>query len=150
MYKQYIGCAMTAILLSRSALHSSINIPFFLSSVSAGFPSPAQDYIEKTLDLNELLIERPSATYFVRVEGESMIEAGIHHDDILIVDRSLTAKHGDIVIASVQGELTVKQLELQPSCRLMPRNPRYHPIVISEGCELELFGVVTNVIHSVR
>ena len=141
---------MSATLLSRSAVHSSLKIPFFLSSISAGFPSPAQDYIEKTLDLNELLIQRPAATYFLRVEGDSMLEAGIHHDDILIVDRSLTAKHGDIVIASVQGELTVKQLELNPRCRLVPRNPRYQPILITEASELEVFGVVTNVIHSVR
>lgn len=141
---------MSAILLARSDVGFALNIPFFLSSVSAGFPSPAQDYIEKTLDLNELLIQRPAATYFVRVEGDSMIEAGIHHTDILIVDRSLSAKHGDIVIASVEGELTVKQLELQPTCRLVPRNRNYKPIVLPEGSELELFGVVTNVIHSVR
>lgn len=141
---------MSAILLAQSEVGFALKIPLFLSSVSAGFPSPAQDYIEKTLDLNELLIQRPAATYFVRVEGDSMIEAGIHHADILIVDRSLSAKHGDIVIASVEGELTVKQLELQPTCRLMPRNRNYKPIVLPEGSELELFGVVTNVIHSVR
>lgn len=141
---------MSVVMLGQSEIHSTLNIPFFLSSVSAGFPSPAQDYVEKTLDLNELLIQRPAATYFVRAEGDSMIGAGIHDGDILIVDRSLSAKHGDIVIASLQGELTVKQLELRPCCRLLPRNSRYPPIMIPEGESLELFGVVTNVIHALR
>jgi DNA polymerase V len=141
---------MSAVLLAKHEVHSVLQIPFFLSAVSAGFPSPAQDYVEKTLDLNELLISRPAATYFVRAEGDSMIGAGIHDGDILIVDRSLTAKQGDIVIAALQGELTVKQLELNPVCRLLPCNPRYQPIQIREGVELELFGVVTNVIHPFR
>ncbi len=141
---------MSATLLARSEIKRTSGIPFFLSSVAAGFPSPAQDYIEKTLDLNELLIERPAATYFVRAEGDSMIEAAIQDGDILVVDRSLTARHGDIVIACFNGELTVKQLELKPSCRLIPRNRRYAAIQIPEGTDLQLFGVVTNVIHSFR
>lgn len=141
---------MSVVLLAKSEVQSVLAIPFYLSSVSAGFPSPAQDYVEKTLDLNELLITRPSATYFVRAEGDSMIGAGIHDGDVLIVDRSLTAKHGDVVIAALQGELTVKQLELKPMCRLLPCNPRYKPIRIQDGNDLELFGVVTNVIHSFR
>lgn len=140
---------MPVALLGQSEIRGTLQIPFFLSSVSAGFPSPAQDYIEQSLDLNELLIQRPAATYFVRVEGDSMTGAGIHDGDVLIVDRSLTARHNDIVIASLEGELTVKQLELKPVCRLVPRNPRYAPIPVPEE-GLELFGVVTNVIHSVR
>lgn len=79
-----------------------------------------------------------------------MLGAGIHDGDILIVDRSLSAKHGDVVIASLQGELTVKQLALYPSCQLLPRNKRYKPILIKEESDLELFGVVTNVIHQFR
>ncbi|MGB0205414.1 MAG: translesion error-prone DNA polymerase V autoproteolytic subunit [Neptuniibacter sp.] len=141
---------MSAVLIAKSEIGSELKIPFYLSAVSAGFPSPAQDYVEKTLDLNELLISRPSATYFVRAEGDSMLGAGIHDGDILIVDRSLTAKHGDVVIASLQGELTVKQLALYPSCQLSPRNKRYKPIPIKEESDLELFGVVTNVIHQFR
>ncbi|MCP4597172.1 translesion error-prone DNA polymerase V autoproteolytic subunit [Neptuniibacter sp.] len=141
---------MSVVFLGQSELKTTLKMPFFLSTVSAGFPSPAQDYVEKTLDLNELLIQRPAATYFVRAEGDSMQEAGIHSGDILIVDRSIDACHGDIVIAALQGELTVKQLELKPVCRLLPCNPRYRPIVIPEGSDLELFGVVTNVIHSFR
>jgi DNA polymerase V len=141
---------MSAVLIAKSEIGLELKIPFYLSAVSAGFPSPAQDYVEKTLDLNELLISRPSATYFVRAEGDSMLGAGIHDGDILIVDRSLTAKHGDVVIASLQGELTVKQLALYPSCQLLPRNKRYKPIPIKEESDLELFGVVTNVIHQFR
>lgn len=141
---------MSVVMLGQSELRSAFEIPLFLSPVSAGFPSPAQDYVETTLDLNELLIQRPAATYFVRADGDSMLEAGIHSGDILVVDRSLEARQGDIVIASVEGELTVKELQLSPFCSLLPRNPAYRPIVIPDGAALELFGVVTNVIHAFR
>lgn len=125
-------------------------IPLFLQRVSAGFPSPAQDYIEQTLDLNQLCIKHPAATFFVRVEGDSMQDAGIYPNDILVVDRSIRAEHGDIVIAGMHGELTVKELELKPVVRLVPRNTAYQPIDIPEGCDLDIFGVVTNVIRSIR
>lgn len=125
-------------------------IPLFLQRVSAGFPSPAQDYIEQTLDLNQLCIKHPAATFFVRVEGDSMQDAGIYPNDILVVDRSIRAEHGDIVIAGMHGELTVKELELKPIVRLIPRNKAYQPIDIPEGCNLDIFGVVTNVIRSIR
>jgi DNA polymerase V len=127
-----------------------LHIPLFLDQVSAGFPSPASDYCEKTLDLNELCITRPAATYFVRASGDSMIEAGIFSGDILVVDRSLEARHGDIVIAEYGGELTVKKLELKPRVCLMPMNKNYLPLIIPEGADLEIFGVVTTVIHSLR
>ena len=107
-----------------------------MERVSAGFPSPAQDYVEQTLDLNELCIKRPAATFFVRVEGDSMIDAGIHPDDILVVDRSVQAEHGDIVIAGIHGELTVKELQLRQCVKLLPRNRAYEPIHIPEGTEL--------------
>src|SRR6056297_113547 len=116
-----------------------LNIPLFLDRVPAGFPSPASDYAEKTLDLNELCITKPAATYFVRAQGDSMIEAGIFHDDVLVVDRSLTARHGDIVIAELNGEMTVKRLELHPRLRLMPMNAGHEPIRIPEGSDLEIF-----------
>lgn len=125
-------------------------IPLFLEGVSAGFPSPAQDYIEQRLDLNQLCIKHPAATFFVRVDGESMIDAGIHANDILVVDRSIAPEHGDIVIASLLGELTVKQLELKPQVRLIPRNKNYATIEITEECELNIFGVVTSVIRNMR
>jgi DNA polymerase V len=141
---------MHAVLLGKSDTFMSLPIPFFLDTVPAGFPSPATDYCEKTLDLNELCIKRPAATYFVRTQGESMLEAGIFSGDILVVDRSLTARHGDIVIAELSGELTVKRLELKPILRLVPMNKKHLPITIPEGADLEIFGVVTTVVHSVR
>lgn len=127
----------------------STRLPMFLDTVSAGFPSPAQDFIESTFNLNELLVPNPPASYFVRAKGESMLNAGINDGDVLIVDRSLEARHGDIVIASVHGELTVKTLETRPQVRLVAQNPRYEPIHIPEG-GLELFGVVTYVLHRTR
>lgn len=128
----------------------SLDIPMFLESVAAGFPSPASDYCERTLDLNELCIQKPAATYFVRAQGDSMIDVGIFPGDVIVVDRSLTARHGDIVIASFNGELTVKKLELQPQTRLVAMNCNYADIVVPEGADLEIFGVATNVIHSLR
>ncbi len=125
-------------------------IPLFSDRISAGFPSPAQDYIEQTLDLNELCIKHPAATFFVRAEGDSMIDAGISPNDILVVDRSITAEHGDIVIAGIHGELTVKMLELRPFARLVPCNKAYQPIKIPDGCELDIFGVVTSVVRNMR
>lgn len=127
-----------------------LRIPLFMEHVSAGFPSPAQDYIDQILDLNELCIKRPAATFFVRVDGDSMIDAGIHPNDILVVDRSIQAEHGDIVIAGIHGELTVKELQLRPCVKLIPRNQAYAPINIPEGADLELFGVVTNVVRNMR
>lgn len=142
---------MSCILLGDSSSFLRLNIPFFLERVSAGFPSPAEDYIEKTLDLNELCIQHPAATFFVRVQGESMIDAGIFPDDVLVVDRSLRAQHGDIIIASLESEMTVKELHLTPPpvC-LLPRNPAYQSILIEEGMVLEVFGVVTNVVRSLK
>ena len=141
-----IGRSHPLVLIKARRLH----IPLFIEAVSAGFPSPAQDYVEKTLDLNELCIKRPAATFFVRVDGDSMIQAGIYPDDILVVDRSITAEHGDAIIVAIHGELTVKELELRPTVRLVPRNAAYSPIEIPEGAELDIFGVVTNVIRAIR
>ena len=142
---------MSCILLGDYKLLSRLNIPLFLERVSAGFPSPADDYIEKTLDLNELCIRHPASTFFVRVQGESMIEAGIFPEDVLVVDRSLRANHGDIVIASLESEMTVKQLHLlPPPIRLLPRNSVFHPIIIEGDMVMEVFGVVTNVVRSLK
>lgn len=124
-------------------------LPLFTEAVRAGFPSPAQGYMEEPLDLNRLCIRHEAATFLLRVEGDSMIDAGIYAGDILVVDRSLEAVHGDIVVAAVDGEFTVKELALKPSPRLLPRNPRYAPIVPEEG-GWELFGVVTFALHTLR
>lgn len=129
---------------------SSVALPLFMNAVTAGFPSPAQDYIERTLDLNDLCIRHPAATYFVRAEGDSMLGAGIFSGDILVVDRSLKAVDGDIVIACVNGEFTVKELRTRPALQLLAHNPAYAPILFGPDSTLELFGVVTTVIHSVR
>jgi DNA polymerase V len=127
-----------------------LDIPLFSDAVPAGFPSPATDYCERKLDLNELCIQHPAATYFVRAQGDSMIEAGIFPGDVLVVDRSINASHGDIVIVSVNGELTVKQLETKPKMRLVPMNSKYAPIDVPDDADLEVFGVATSVIHSLR
>jgi DNA polymerase V len=117
--------------------------------VSAGFPSPADDYIEGRLDLNELMIRHPAATFFVRVAGDSMIGAGIHHDDILVVDRSLDPAHDKVVIAVVNGDLTVKRLFKQNGVvRLLAENPDYPPMELNEETACEIWGVVAFVIHS--
>lgn len=123
-------------------------LPFYQHAVAAGFPSPADDEMADKLDLNELLIKRPTATFFLRVAGSSMIKAGIHHNDILIVDRSIEPTSGKIVIAAVNGELTVKRLyQNGKTLQLLPENDAFPPIDIIEGVELHIWGVVTNVIH---
>lgn len=122
--------------------------PLFVEHVPCGFPSPAQDYVEERLDLNTFMIKHPSATFFVKVSGDSMIEAGIFDGDMLVVDRSLKPVHGDIVIAAIEGEFTVKELRTRPALQLMPRNPRYRPIMIHSEEALEIFGVVTFTIKS--
>ncbi|PWL00589.1 DNA polymerase V [Pantoea allii] len=124
-------------------------LPLFMERVPCGFPSPAQDYVEQRLDLNKLIVQHPSSTYFVRVSGESMTGAGINDGDMLVVDSALRASHGDIVVASVDGEFTVKRLQLQPCLQLMPMNRQFKPIAISTEDALEVFGVVTYVIKSV-
>lgn len=130
--------------------NDGIKIPLYSSSVSAGFPSPADDYIESLLDLNEYLIKKPAATFLVRAKGESMINAGISSGDILIVDKSITPTHGKIVIAAIDGELTVKRLyQMEGVTKLQPDNPDYHDIDINAFSESVIWGVVTNVIHKV-
>lgn len=124
-------------------------LPFFQCAVAAGFPTAAEEEVEAELDLNELLIKRPTATFFVRVQGASMIGAGIHDGDILVVDRSLTAVDGKVVIAAVNGELTVKRLYRKgKTVRLLPENEDFEPIDITEETDLHIWGVVTNVIHA--
>ncbi|WP_147820919.1 LexA family protein [Salidesulfovibrio onnuriiensis] len=120
--------------------------------VAAGFPSPAEEYLERTLDLHELLVQRPEATYFVRVSGDSMLGAGIHDGDILVVDRSLTPRNNSVVIASVSNDFTVKRLRLRPDGPplLMAENPGYDPIAVTPDSEFEIWGVVLHVIHSLQ
>lgn len=130
---------------------NSILAPFFISPVAAGFPSPADDYIDQHLDLNEYLIKHPAATFFVRVEGNSMINAGIYSGDILIVDRALEPRDNNIVISSIDGGFTVKRLKKNgKKLYLMAENTAFKPIEINEGQEVEVWGVVTTVIHQIK
>ncbi|MDQ0627736.1 DNA polymerase V [Pantoea agglomerans] len=110
-------------------------------------PPPAQDYVEKELDLNELCIRRRASTFFVRASGNSMRDLGLCDGDVMVVDRAENAAHGDIVIAEVNGEFTVKRLQLQPTLALLPMNPAY-PVIYPE--ELQLLGVVTWFFNSTR
>lgn len=117
-------------------------------SVVAGFPSPAEQYQEPPLDLNELLVKRPAATFFVRVQGDSMIGEGIHDGDLLVVDRSLRPASGDIIIACVDGDFTVKTYRRdKDGTRLEPANPNFPVIHIKPGHQLDYFGKVTACIH---
>lgn len=123
--------------------------PLFMIPVSAGFPSPADDYVEGSLDLNKYLIKHPAATFFVRVAGDSMINAGIHPDDILIVDRSLDAVDKKVIIAIVNGELTVKRIrKKKDGIYLVAENENYKPVKINKEMEFDVWGVVTSVIHA--
>lgn len=134
----------------RCIQHKFYRLPFYAERISAGFPSPAQNEEEEVLDLNELLIKHPAATFFLRVSGNSMIKAGIHSNDILVVDRSLEARHGKIVIASLNGELTVKRLHRTGlRVQLIAENDGYAPIDITEEMDFRIWGVVTSVIHAV-
>jgi DNA polymerase V len=118
------------------------------SPAVCGFPSPAEQYVEMPLDLNDLLVKTPAATFFVRAAGDSMTGAGIREGDILVVDRSISARSGHIVIACVENEFTVKYLQSdEHGVRLLPANKKYPPILFREGMELKIFGVVTACIH---
>ncbi len=125
-------------------------LPLFGDVVPCGFPSPAQDYVEQRIDFNDFMIAHPNSTYVVKAAGDSMLEGGISDGDMLVVDSSLTAEHGDIVIAAVDGEFTVKQLQLRPFLQLNPLNSAYRPIPILNEDTLELFGVVTFIIKARR
>lgn len=122
---------------------SEVLIPLYVFRVRAGFPSPADDYIDKPLDLHQHLIRHPSATYYVRAQGDSMVNFGIFDGDLLVVDRSLDPVHGDIVIAALSGELTCKVLDLQNS-KLISGNDVYLPIELNEESDLIIEGVVSS------
>jgi DNA polymerase V len=119
--------------------------------VSAGFPSPAGDYLERSLDLNERLVPRPAATFFIRVRGDSMTGVGILDGDLLIVDRSCRPKSGDVVVAIVNGHFTVKLfVKTNEGAWLKAANPAYQPIALTADTDAEIWGVVTYAVHSFR
>jgi len=125
-------------------------LPLYHSKVAAGIPSPADDHIDTKLDLNSYLIKRPAATFLVRVSGDSMVNASIHDEDILVVDRSVEPRHGRIVIAAINGQLTVKRLYSKSGkLMLIPENDKFEPIDITDDEAIHIWGVVTSVIHMV-
>lgn len=125
-----------------------VSLPLFDSTVSAGFPSPADDYIENKLDLNEHLIKHPAATYFVKVSGDSMKDANIKSGDILIVDKALIPKNNSIIIAIIEGEFTVKRIKINNNeYQLEPANNKYPVIKVTEDMDFQAWGVVTYAIH---
>lgn len=131
-------------------IHTLLELPLFISRVPCGFPSPAQDYVEQRIDLNNLLVSHPSSTYFIKVSGDSMIEGGIHDGDMLIVDSSVKPVHGDVVVAALDGEFTVKQLRLRPYLHLKPMNSAHAIISIADADQFEVFGVVLHVVKTLR
>jgi len=146
------GDAQELELLIPSQENLELKIPLYGSLVSAGFPSPADDYIQDWLDLNSLLITDKPATFFIRVKGTSMIEEGIRPGDLLVVDKGITPQSGDIVIAVIDNELTVKELDISDkgTIRLLPRNKELKPIELSDGQQLLVWGVVTAMIHQFK
>ena len=127
---------------------ASYELKLLSHRISAGFPSPAGDYVEDGLDLNSYLVQNKPATFMFTVRGESMIVAGIHDGDKVVVDRALKAKHNDIVIAVVDGEYTIKRLyKYRGRIELRPENPSYSPITFTDGQELQIWGVVVGVVR---
>lgn len=133
----------TNVIVLSTPLMSEYEIPLFTSRPQAGFPSPGDDQIEKVLDINDLVVRNPASTFFVRVEGDSMIGAGIFSGDVLVVDRSIVPKDGSIVVAAVYGELVVKRLRSRGETHeLISENEAYPPISISENEDCFVWGVV--------
>jgi DNA polymerase V len=129
---------------------SKTTAPLFESPVSAGFPSPAEDFVELSLDLNAYIVKHPAATFYVRVKGSSMKDAGIHEGDVLVVDRSLEPRDANIVIGLINGEFTVKRIrKIKTDLFLVPENPNYKPIKITSDHDFQIWGIVSYVIHKV-
>ena len=127
---------------------TELKIPLLESGVSAGFPSPADDYLDLPIDLNEFLIKHPAATFYVRVKGNSMEGAGIRNGDLLIVDRAEEPRNKSIVLGVIDGEFTVKRIKKKGSdLYLMPDNPEFKPIKINDNMNFQVWGVVTYVVH---
>jgi len=142
---------MSNIKICKFKKESALPLDFFMNPVSAGFPSPAEDHLESSLDLNEYLIDHPSATFYVYAKGDSMEGSGISDGDIMVVDRSLEPQNGNIVIASIAGEFTVKRLMVKNNKHyLVPSNNSYQLILITEDMDVHIWGVVIHSIHSFK
>ena len=125
-----------------------MNVGYGITFISAGFPSPAEDFTELSISLDKYLIKNPAATFMAYANGKSMVQSGIHHGDILIIDRSLNARDGDIIVALLYGEFMIKQLSIiKDTFFLVPKNSEYSPLKISDDMDFEIWGVVT---YSIR
>ncbi|MDZ7324921.1 translesion error-prone DNA polymerase V autoproteolytic subunit [Kosakonia sacchari] len=140
---------MKLVMLTPTQANAPVNLPLFLEMVPCGFPSPAQDYVEKELDLNEYCIRHRSATYYLRAHGDSMQDGFLFSGDLLVVDSAMKPVNGDIVVAGMGAEFTVKRLITRPQLCLQPMNPAFPPIY-PDPDELQIFGVVTHIIHRTR
>ncbi len=145
---------MNEVQLFSADLTTLLARPVADGGIRAGFPSPAQDYLEKSIDLNRDLITNPAATFYGRVLGDSMIDADVHEGDLLVIDKSLDAKDGDMVVAFLDGEFTLKFLDMSLKAsdivQLRPANPAYPVIRVTSEMDFRIWGVVTYVIHKTR
>ena len=123
---------------------SSVELPFVEEGIRAGFPSPAQDYLDLSIDLNHELVKHPSTTFYGRVKGDSLLEADIHDGDLLIIDKSLEPRNGDLAVCCVDGEFTLKYIQIeQDVVWLIPANKEFQPIKVTAGNEFIIWGIVT-------
>lgn len=144
-------CTTPSIEFFTADLTTALELPLAATGISAGFPSPAEDHLELKLDLNRALVRHPNATFYGRVKGSSMIDAGIGEGDILVIDKSLDPKDGDIAVCFLDGEFTVKRISSRvDGLYLMPANEEFKPIRIAEESEFQVWGIVTYVIHKAR
>ena len=142
---------MNSILMRATPALTPIRLPIFAERIPAGFPSPAADYIESTISLDELLIKDPQATFFLRVQGDSMRDAGILDGSVVVIEAGLTPKPGDIVVAELDGGFTLKRLKrVRGQYELHPENPEYNVIKVPKGGSLRIFGVVTATVLQMR
>ncbi|MFD0992385.1 LexA family protein [Tenacibaculum geojense] len=133
----------------RADTTTSLELPFVVNGISAGFPSPADDFLDINIDLNKHLIKNPSTTFYGRVRGDSMINAGMHDGDLLIIDKSLEPKDGKIAVCFVDGEFTVKRIKIEKDIVwLVAENEKYKPIKVTQDNDFVIWGMVTNVIKS--
>lgn len=139
-----------SILIHFPDLRSKLTLPNVGKQIAAGFPSPAEDYLEAMLDLNQLLIKNPSATFYGRVKGTSMRDAGVDDGDLLVIDKSLAYRNNALAVCFLNGEFTLKRIKREgDTLFLMPANPDYQPIVVKEDADFAVWGIVTYIIKKV-
>ena len=138
-----------ALNIYKAVTESSIEIPMLSTGISAGFPSPALDFIDLTTDLNRLIIKRPSSTFFGRVKGHSMKDIGIHDGDLLVIDKSISPKNDKIAVCYIDGEFTIKRILIEKDCCwLIPANDAYKPVKVTVENDFQIWGIVTHVIKA--